>query len=90
MRAPSGDSRMNVTVRFFARAKDLAGVDQVEVNLDEPVTVGDLRQRLLQKYPQLAPMASVLLVAVNSMYANDPTMLVNGVEVAVFPPVSGG
>ena len=81
---------MTIAVRLFARARDLAGAETVEVSLDGPATVGDLRSALLARCPQLAPLGPHLFAAVNSSYADDRDAIPAGSEVAFFPPVSGG
>lgn len=81
---------MKICVRFFARARDLAGSETCVLDLPQPVCVADVRQAVLLAYPQLQPLAAQLLVAVNSEYAPDHTALSPESEVAMFPPVSGG
>ncbi len=81
---------MTITLRFFARARDLAGTDSGSMTLPEGATVATLRALLLERYPDLAPVSRQLLVAVNARYATDDSPIPPGAEVAVFPPVSGG
>lgn len=81
---------MNVRVRLFARARDLAGAESVQLDLPESPTVGQLRAVLLAKCPALEPIGRSLLVAVGNDYARDDTLLADSAEIAVFPPVSGG
>lgn len=81
---------MKISVRLFARARDLAGSPVVELELRDGATVADLRAALLESRPQLQPLAASLLVAVNSEYASDATVIERTAEVACFPPVSGG
>jgi molybdopterin converting factor subunit 1 len=77
-------------VRLFARAKDLAGTDCLELELSAPLTVGDVRRALLRQLPALEPLAHSLLAAVDAEYANDDHPVPSRGEVAFFPPVSGG
>ncbi len=81
---------MKLDVQLFARARDLAGADRVEINLPETACVGELRTQLGQSFPQLSPILSNLLIAVDTNYASDESPLAPGCEVACFPPVSGG
>ena len=76
-------------VRFFARARDLAGVESLTL-ADPPATVGSLRRLLAEKLPALAPLLTKSALAVNSEFADDETPLPADAEVAVLPPVSGG
>ncbi|HET6884192.1 MAG TPA: MoaD/ThiS family protein [Pirellulales bacterium] len=81
---------MKVLVQMFARAKDLAGGDTVEVTLDDGDTVGSLRRALAEQAPALAAILPHCLFAVNMEYADDRATLPAGASVACIPPVSGG
>jgi molybdopterin converting factor subunit 1 len=81
---------MNVRVRLFARARDLAGAGAVVVELPDGATVADLRRRLGEAHPRLAPLLSRSAFAVDDAFAGDDQALHAGSEVALLPPVSGG
>jgi len=81
---------MRITVQLFARARDLAGTDRVELEIPVRACVADLKQSLAKRFPQVSPLIANLLVAVGTDYADDQTILKPGMEVACFPPVSGG
>ena len=81
---------MTVTVRLFARAKDLAGTDVVHVDLPAGATVGRLRSHLARTFPNLAGLLSRCAFAVDDEFATDALPLEGCGEVAVLPPVSGG
>ena len=51
---------MIVTVRLFARAKDIAGADTVKVELPPGATVGKLRRELITNYPTLSGLPAFL------------------------------
>jgi len=80
----------NLTVRLFARARDLAGSDHVTVELSPGMTVGDLRRSLGAAYPSLRALLEHSAVAVNNEYAGDSVPLPPDAELALLPPVSGG
>ena len=81
---------MNVRVRLFARARDLAGRDAVALELPAGATVGEVRRRLAVEHPALGPMLGRCALAVNDEFAEDTAPLPAGAEVALLPPVSGG
>ena len=81
---------MNVTVRFFARARDLTGTPSETFDLAEGATVLDLRRRLAANYPALESLLARSALAVNDEFADDDQHLQNDAEVALLPPVSGG
>jgi molybdopterin converting factor subunit 1 len=79
---------MDVTIRLFARARELAGRDIITVTLPDGASVGDLRRRLAEQHPRLAELVKRSAVAVEQEFAKDEQP-VRG-EVALLPPVSGG
>ncbi|MGQ0636863.1 MAG: MoaD/ThiS family protein [Planctomycetaceae bacterium] len=81
---------MTITVKLFARASDLAGTDCVSLDLPAAARVGDLKAKLVARFPQLSLVLPNLLVAVDNDYASDAEVLPANAEVACFPPVSGG
>ena len=81
---------MLVSVRLFARARDLAGADVVCVELPDGATVADLRRRLAADYPTLAGLLERSALAVDDDFAEDSRVLSANAEVALLPPVSGG
>ena len=81
---------MNVTVKLFARLREVAGSGQLERVADEGATLGDLLGRLRAEFPALDSAAPRTLVALNHEFATPDSLLHEGDEVALFPPVSGG
>lgn len=81
---------MKVTVRLFARAKQLAGTDRIVVDLAEASRIGDLRKHLVSQESALASLAPHLIFAVGTDYVGDDSPISPGREVAAIPPVSGG
>lgn len=89
------DSRIaTIEVRYFARLREVFGREREEVEL--PGTVQDvagltawLRSRGEAWERELAP-GKPVRIAVNQDMAAVDTPVVNGDEVAFFPPVTGG
>ncbi|MFK7818196.1 MAG: MoaD/ThiS family protein [Planctomycetaceae bacterium] len=81
---------MNVRVQLFAAARDRAGTDTAELTLSDSATASDLREALVVAYPDLEPIASHLLLAIDDNYATDETLITPSSRLACFPPVSGG
>jgi MoaE-MoaD fusion protein len=82
---------MTVTVRLFAVLRERAGVDSIEVELDDQATVGEVLAELANR-AELAELMDRMPVtmAVNRDYADPSTRLAPGDELALVPPVSGG
>lgn len=77
-------------ILFFARTKDLAGMDQLELPLAPNCTVRELRAALQQRIPALAALLSKCAIALDGNFADDDQPLDEATEAAVLPPVSGG
>jgi molybdopterin converting factor subunit 1 len=81
---------MHVTVRLFARLKELAGAGELSRQLPDNATAQDAWNALARDFPPLAAYSSSVSCAVNQSYARFTTPLGDGDEVAFLPPVSGG
>lgn len=78
-----------VTVRFFAAAAQAAGCRETQGPW-AGMTAGAVLEHLRQEYPGLGRLQAALAVAVNREYADPETVLADGDELALIPPVSGG
>ncbi len=82
---------MRITVLFFATLRDVIGVRELAIEIDDAAgTIKRLRAELSQRYPAAADNLKVALAAVNEEFAFDRDRIDDGDEVAFFPPVSGG
>ena len=81
---------MKVTVKLFARLRELTGAGSLDRTLAEKATIADLIESLQQEFPKLAEAAPKTIISVNQEFADLSTPLAEGDEVALFPPVSGG
>ena len=81
---------MHVTVRFFARLRDIVGQAELDRSTVQGATVADVWQGLAAEYPELAPLGAAVSSAVNADYAKMTRRLQDGDEIAFLPPVSGG
>jgi molybdopterin converting factor small subunit len=77
-------------IRFFARARDVVGLDWCRLDLAPGSLVRDLRLRLLEEYPDLAGLLEHSAIAVEQKLAPADMTISNDTEAAVLPPVSGG
>ena len=81
---------MRVTVRLFARLRDLAGSGEVIRDVAAPATVASVWQALVADMPALKEYERTMSVAVNADYSKMSAPVKDGDEVAFLPPVSGG
>ena len=81
---------MRVTVRVFARLRELAGRDRWECEVPVDASVADVWRQIARDHEALAPFGSAVSCAVNTAFARKTATLKDGDEVAFLPPVSGG
>jgi molybdopterin converting factor subunit 1 len=81
---------VRVVVRLFAIVRERAGTDELVLELPGGATVATAAERLKETYPAVAGHVKHVAYAVNREYAGVGTVLEDGDELAVIPPVSGG
>ena len=81
---------MRVSIRLFARLRDLAGTGELVREVPEPATVQTVWAALASEMPGLREYERTMSVAVNADYARMSAAVGDGDEVAFLPPVSGG
>ena len=81
---------MRVTVRLFARLRDIAGAPELAREAAPGATIGSVWRQLVIDFPELARYEQSVSSAVNADYARMDQPLRDGDEVAFLPPVSGG
>lgn len=81
-----------IKVLFFARLREQIGCDSISIEPTGIATTTDVREKIIQQYPLWTEYLSdkKLLVAVNHTLTKIEHPVVNGDEVAFFPPVTGG
>ncbi len=80
---------MTLEILTFGIARDIIGSSVLTVEMLEGATVDDLKRQILTLYPGFIALSS-LMIAVNTEYGNETTVLKEGDEIALIPPVSGG
>lgn len=81
---------IQVMVRYFAAAKERAGVDAEPLELADGQTVLELRKILHNRHPNLAPLLKICRFGCNDAFVQDDHVLMQNDEVLVLPPASGG
>ena len=81
---------MRVTVRLFARLRDIAGAAELSRDVVAGATIGDVWRQLAGEFPELARYERSISTALNADYARMDSRVGDGDEVAFLPPVSGG
>jgi len=81
---------VRIRALFFAAYRDVAGTDELEIELPVGASVADLVGRLRATGGSWDALPPAPAVAVNLDYAPLSTGLRDGDEVAFIPPVAGG
>ncbi len=81
---------MRVTVRLFARLREITGAAEMPREIAAGATLGTLWRDLAREFPALADYERSISSAINADYARMNRELHDGDEVAFLPPVSGG
>jgi molybdopterin synthase sulfur carrier subunit len=85
---------MKLELRFFASLREGLGLSGESIAVPAEVkTIADLRDHLVQRgspWAEVLASSKVIRCALNQEMVGDSTNLVEGSEVAFFPPVTGG
>ncbi len=81
---------MRITVRLFARLRDIAGAGELAREVPDGTTIAALWRQLAEEFPSLRPYERSISSAVNADYARMDRTVHEGDEIAFLPPVSGG
>ncbi len=82
-----------ISVLFFAKVREDLACRKLSVDLAEASTVSALKKQLVAdnggRWQQVL-MADNIICALNQVVVDDSAAIVNGDEVAFYPPVTGG
>ena len=81
-----------IKIKFFGQLRELLNCDETTIALPEHSTVRNLLEVLSERAEKWAHhlQADNVLVAVNQEMSSKDQELIEGDEVAFFPPVTGG
>ena len=81
---------MKVRVQFFSRLRDLAGVQEMELEVPEATTTVDLLEMLYSRIHALRDWDKSILVAAGVEFVGRDYVLRPGDNISIMPPVQGG
>jgi MoaD family protein len=81
---------MKIRVQLYAQLRDLIGTRELEVDLSEGASVGDLLEAIYAKQPALRSHDKSILIGSGVEFVDRNHKLKPGEEIAIMPPVQGG
>lgn len=81
---------VTVTVKLFAAYQEAYSVSEILLEFPPNTTVAAVRDRLISEHPKLAAWRDLTRFGINLQFVEPNTILQNGDEVVLIPPVSGG
>ncbi len=81
---------VTVTVKLFAAYQEAYGQPELVLSVPRGTTVMGVCDRLLSEHPELEQWRSLTRFGVNLQFVEPDTLLNEGDEVVLIPPVSGG
>ena len=85
-----GSEQMQITVKLFAAYQEVIGASELQLELPDAETAGEVRERILAQYPKLECWRKVTRLGLNLEFVEPDTPLKEGDELVLIPPVSGG
>jgi molybdopterin converting factor subunit 1 len=82
---------MKLTIRLFAGLAESIGLTHINLTVNQTqITVEQLKELLIQDYPNAAQTIAISFIARNQAYASAEENVLEEDELALIPPVSGG
>jgi len=81
---------MTVSVRVFAMLRESLGASTIQVEVPRDCSARTLVDHLVDAFPAIQPVHSVIRVAVNDEWAQWDRLIEPDDDIALLTPVSGG
>lgn len=81
---------ITVIVKLFAAYQEAYGVPEQVLEIPAGTAVAAVCDRLISEHPELAQWRDLTRFGVNLQFVEPDTLLQDGDEVVLIPPVSGG
>jgi molybdopterin synthase sulfur carrier subunit len=83
-------SVITVTVKLFAAYQEAYGLTELVLEFSQCTPVQAVCDRLIAEHPQLAQWRNLTRFGINLQFVAPDTLMQEGDEVVLIPPVSGG
>ena len=84
------ESAITVTVKLFAAYQEAYGVPELILEFPPNTPVAAVLERLISEHPQLKQWQDLTRFGINLEFVEPDTLVQDGDEVVLIPPVSGG
>ena len=81
---------MKIRIRYFASFREITGLNEEILTVQDGTIVADVLALLLARYPRLQPVMERSVCAVNRVYETAETALKENDELVFIPPMGGG
>jgi molybdopterin synthase sulfur carrier subunit len=84
------DSKINVNIKLFAAYQEAYGMPELILELPPETPVKAVLEVMINAHPELEKWQKLTRFGVNLQFVEADTILQDGDEVVLIPPVSGG
>ncbi len=82
--------KQSLSIKLFASIRQAMNSDEIKINIDNEITVLQMKEIIFETFPNLKKLNIPFFVAVNHKYSKDSDVIETNDEIALFPHVSGG
>ena len=84
------ESAITITVKLFAAYQEAYGVPELILEFPPKTPVAAVLERLISEHPELKQWQDLTRFGINLEFVEPDTLVQDGDEVVLIPPVSGG
>ncbi|WP_414552077.1 MoaD/ThiS family protein [Anabaena sp. CCY 0017] len=83
-------STITITVKLFAAYQEACGASELKLEFPNSTAVRAVCDRLIAEHPELSQWRDITRFGINLIFVEPDSLLQDGDEVVLIPPVSGG
>ncbi len=83
-------SNIEIVVKLFAIYQEIYQKDELRISLPEHSTAQDVLEQIIKTHPTLERWRTLTRFGINLQFVSPETVLHDGDEVVLIPPVNGG